>query len=498
MRTFFTAMLLSLTVFSSIAAANEPDDRPNIVLIIADDMNWDDCGAYGHPSIRTPNIDSIAKDGMKFNHAYLTVSSCSPSRSSIITGKYPHNTGAEQLHWPLPEGSETFAGRLKQAGYYTAAAGKWHLGDAVRNHFDNIYDASTAGFVLPTGNAGEKPKMVAKKQPSGCENWERALDERPKGKPFFMWLAALDPHRAYEEGAIDPPHDESDVVVPPYMPDTPDVRKDLQMYYDEIGRLDNYVGKVLGTLKEQGVADNTIVLFISDNGRPFPRDKTTLYDGGIRTPWLIRWPAKIKAGSVTDSLVSAVDIAPTFLSLAGLKADTFPGEGISFAATLTNPSETHRKFAFAEDHWHDYEDQARAVMTQQYKLIRNDYEDLAATPSADAGRALTWQSMLRLEKEGKLTAPQRACLISPRPKWELYDLQRDPGELHNIADDPAYRSVRTRLEAALTKWTEQTDDYLPTRRTPDEFDRLTGEPDHSVRVRPRKSKLETYGTNGKY
>jgi arylsulfatase A-like enzyme len=489
-------LLLALIAFAfnRVTLADEP---PNIILIIADDMNWDDCGAYGHPSIRTPNIDALAKDGLKFEHAYLTVSSCSPSRSSILTGKYPHNTGAEQLHWPLPEGSKTFANRIRQAGYYVAAAGKWHLGDHVRDHFDKIYDASSAGFVLPSGKDGKKPKMIAR-QPSGCEDWETALNERPKDKPFFMWFAALDPHRAYTEGALDPPHKESEIVVPPHLPDTPDVRKDLRLYYDEIGRLDDYVGKVMNKLEEQGVGDNTMVMFITDNGRPFPRDKTTLYDGGIRTPMIIRWPARIKPGSTSDSLVSSVDIAPTLMKLAGVGDRSIPYEGMSFHKVLTDPELPHRKYAYAEDHWHDYEDQARAIMSKQFKLIRNDYEDLAATPSADAGRALSWQNMLRLEKENKLTPPQRACLISPRPKWELYDLQRDPGELNNLASDPAYQSVCDRMKAALAKWAEKTGDYLPTRRTPDEFDRVTGEPDHSVRVRPRKSKMQTYGTNGKY
>ena len=494
-----TFLFLSAPVLLSLLTTtmSNAEERPNLVLIIADDMNWDDCGAYGHPSIRTPHIDSLARDGIKFNHAYLTISSCSPSRSSIITGKYPHNTGAEQLHWPLPKGSVTFVGELKKSGYYTAAAGKWHLGDAVRDHFDKIYDASTAGFVLPSGKNGQKLKMVAKK-PSGCEDWELALEQRPKDKPFFLWLAALDPHRAYTEGSLDPPHKNSDVIVPAHLPDTPDVRKDLRMYYDEIGRLDLYVGKVLKKLEEQNVSDNTLVLFITDNGRPFPRDKTTLYDGGIRTPWLIRWPQKIKAGQSSNALVSSVDIAQTFLELGQVSSKSFPDEGMSFVSVLKNSKRSHRSFAFAEDHWHDYEDQCRAVMNQQYKLIRNDYPDLAATPSADAGRALTWQAMLRLDKEGALTQPQRACLVSPRPNWELYDLQRDPGEIHNLADDPAYRHVVQKMKEALEDWSKQTNDYLPSRRTPDEFDRITGEPDHRVRVRPRKSKMETYGTNGKY
>ncbi|GAB5405247.1 MAG: sulfatase [Aureliella sp.] len=472
--------------------------RPNIVLIIADDMNWDDCGAYGHPAIRTPNIDQMAAEGLLFRNAYLTTNSCSPSRASIITGKYPHNTGAEQLHWPIPPGTKTFVADLKNAGYYTAAAGKWHMGDSVRDHFDKIYEASTAGFVLPSGKDGEPPKMIAK-QPSGCEDWERALEEREPAKPFFMWLAALDPHREYSPGALDPPHKLTDVIVPQHLPDTPQVREDLRLYYDEIGRLDGYVGKVLDTLKRQNVDGNTIVVFISDNGRPFPRDKTTLYDGGIRTPWIVRWPSKIAAGQTTDALVSSVDLAATFLDVARVDAPASATDSSkSFTKVLADSNAGHREFAVAEDHWHDYEDHARSIISMQYKLIRNDYVDLPPTPSADAGRGLTWQNMLTLQKAGQLPEHQQSCFLAPRQTWELYDRQRDPGELRNLASDPAYTVVLERMKAALSKWTEDTGDYIPSVRTPDEFDRITGEPDHTVRVRPRKSKEEMFGTNGKY
>jgi hypothetical protein len=164
---------------------------------------------------------------------------------------------------------------------------------------------------------------------------------------------------------------------------------------------------------------------------------------------------------------------------------------------LRDAALSYRDFAFAEDHWHDYEDHARAVMTQRYKLIRNDYPDLPATPSADAGRGLSWQSMLKLQQQGKLTAPQQACFLVRAP-WELYDLQRDPGELSNRFDDPAYQSLRAQLQAALDNWTRETSDFLPSKRTPDEFNRVTGEPDHSVRVRPRPSKLQMFGTNAAY
>lgn len=498
MRFSLLPLAVALILAAPLGATAAPSSRPNLVLIIADDLNWDDLGAYGHPNIRTPNLDRLAAGGMRFQHAYLTTNSCSPSRASILTGKYPHNTGAEQLHWPLPADTRTFAQVLKSQGYYTAAAGKWHLGNAVRDHFDKLYEASDDGFVLPSGKAGGVPARMIAKEPSGCEHWIQALKDRPRDKPFFLWLAALDPHREYAPGALQPPHRRGDVVVPPHLPDNPDVREDLRLYYDEIGRLDGYVGQVLATLKQQGCDDNTLVLFITDNGRPFPRDKNSLYDGGIRTPWLVRWPAAIRAGQTSFSLVSAVDIAATFLELAGVRPAALPGDGKSFAAVLRDAAHSYREFAFAEDHWHDYEDHARAVVTQRFKLIRNDYPDLPATPSADAGRGLSWQSMLKLHRQGKLTVAQQACFLVPRPPWELYDLQRDPGELNNRFNDPAYAAVRAQLQQALENWTRETKDFLPSKRTPDEFNRVTGEPDHSVRVRPRPSKLQMFGTNGVY
>ena len=469
---------------------------PNIILIIADDMNWDDAGTYGHPGIRTPNIDALAKSGMQFNNAYLTASSCSPSRSSIITGKYPHNTGAEQLHWPLPADSETFVEQLREAGYYTAAAGKWHLGNAIKAHFDLIKEADVSGFQLPTGADQSNGKMVST-QPSGCEDWVEVLQSRPKDKPFFFWFAALDPHREYEDGILDPPHRLQDVIVPPHLPDVPEVREDLRLYYDEIGRLDKYVGLVMNELEKQGIAENTLILFMSDNGRPFPRDKTTLYEGGIKTPFLVRWPSKVKAGSTTNSLVSSVDIAPTLLDVAGIQTVSV-FEGVSFLPILMDPQQKVRDHVFAEDHWHDYEDHARSVQSENFKLISNTYNDLPATPSADAGRGLSWQAMLRLYEKDSLNEHQLACFKSPRPRYELYDLANDPNELNNLFEDKYYRQQREELLSVLDQWQQETNDYVPSVRTPDEFDRISGEPDHAVRVRPRKSKMEMFGTNGKY
>lgn len=462
--------------------------RPNIILLIADDMAWDDCGAYGHKTVRTPNLDKLASQGMRFNRAFLTASSCSPSRSSMITGRYPHSTGAQQLHWPLPPDQITFVELLKKAGYWTAAAGKWHLGDAVKDRFDLVKEANPAGFRLghPSGQPAPAPDASGK---SGAGQWISTLQARPKDKPFFLWLAAFDPHRDYEEGIIPNPHRPEDVVVPPYLPDVPETRKDLALYYDEIARLDHHVGEILAELDRQGERDNTLVLFISDNGRPFPRAKTTLYDSGIKAPWIVRWPRQVKPGSVSNSLVSSVDIAPTVLELARVKAGS-SFQGKSFVPVLKNAKARIRETIFAERHWHDFDDHARAARSERHKYIRNHYPDLPGTPPADAVRSLTFQAMRRLRDAGKLSSPQLACFLKPRPEEELYDTEADPHELHNLASDPRHAATLSQLRKALAEWQTTTDDRLPETRTPDEFDRETGNPlpTRSFERRPQGSR----------
>ena len=458
--------------------------RPNFILFIADDMAWDDCGAYGNPHIRTPNIDRLAKEGMRFDRAYLTISSCSPSRSSLITGRYPHNTGAEELHWPLPADQVTFVELLKNAGYWTASAGKWHLGDAARSRFDLVKEADTRGFQLPTGKEATTAKMVAKGiDKSGCAEWVATLRDRPRGQPFFLWLAALDPHRAYEENTLPSPHRPEDVVVPPYLPDVPATRKDLALYYDEIARLDGFIGKVLEELDRQGERENTFVLFISDNGRPFPRCKITVYDAGIKTPFIVRWSGRVKPGSTCSSLVSTIDIAPTVLRLAGLRVPS-SFQGKSFVLLLDVPDAKIRSYAFAEANWHDFDDHARAVTDGRFKYIRNHYEDIPRTPGADAIRSPTFQAMRRLRDAGKLTPAQMACFVKPRPAEELYYTAADPHELKNLAGDPRFTAELKRMREALAFWEKGTGDFVPARRSPDEFDRETGKPNPN-RVRPR-------------
>jgi arylsulfatase A-like enzyme len=453
LRILAAAMILALLPI----AGRSAERKPNFILLIADDMACDDCGAYGHPTIRTPQLDRLAREGMRLERAFLTCSSCSPSRASIITGRYPHNTGAEQLHVPLPKEQITFVELLRKAGYWTAAAGKWHLGDAVKDRFDLV---------------GEEQFDGGKN--SGCERWVALLQQRPKDKPFFLWLASFHPHRPYLENAIPQPHDPKDVVVPPYLPDVPETHKELALYYDAISRLDGYVGQVRAELARQGILENTCILFLSDNGRPFPRCKTTVYDSGIKTPFLVRWPERVKAGTVCRSLVSSVDIAPTLLELAGLKpGPTFQGK--SFARLLQDPTAHVREYVYAEHNKHNFDAHERAVRSERFGYIRNYYNDLPQTPPVDIIWGSTFQAMRRLRDLGKLTPAQRSVFVQPRPLEELYDTAADPHELHNLAGDPRYENVLNTLRWALKDWQRTTNDIMPKERSPDDpYDRETG------------------------
>ncbi len=466
--------------------------RPNIILIIADDMGAGDVSAYGSQMVKTPNIDRLAKEGMRFERAFVTASSCSPSRASMITGRFPHATGAEQLHWPLPADQTTFVEKLREAGYWTAAAGKWHLGDAAKERFDLVKEADPRGFQLTTNTiARTNGTMNAEGNESGCAEWLATIRARPADRPFFLWLAAFDPHRDYQTNAIAKPHWQHDMEVPPYLPSVEAVRTDLALYCDEVARLDRYVGEVLHELDRTKLATNTCVVFLSDNGRPFPREKTTLYDSGIRTPFLVRWPASVKAGVVCTNLVSSVDLAPSFLEFAGVAPlPTF--QGVSFGPLLKFPNKAVQQYVYAERHWHDFEALQRAVRSTRFKYIRNYLPELANTPPADAVRSPTYETMQRLKGHRALSVAQLNPFLYPRPEEELYDTEHDPHELRNLAFNPAYEAKMLEMRQTLAKWQEATGDQLPTFRTPDEFDRDTGKPLPN-RKRPRPPKQELSG-----
>ncbi|MEM9369146.1 MAG: sulfatase, partial [Planctomycetota bacterium] len=324
-------LFVVMAMLISIGAVTGDEPRPNFVFFIADDISHDDLGCYGHPTMQTPHIDRLAESGLRFNNAYLTISSCSPSRCSIITGRYPHNTGAPELHTTLPEGQVLFPGLLKNAGYYTALSGKHHMGNY-----------ASEGFDLVSGGKG----------PGKEGDWVDLVNQRPRDKPFFFWFASTDAHRSWAQSDEAPDYQLEDMVVPPYLIDDAATREDLTGYYHEVSRFDHYIGKVVEELERQGVLDDTVIIVAADNGRPFPRCKTRLYDSGIKTPFVVHNPKHVTQG-VTDRLVSTIDISATVLDLAGIEKDARI-QGMSFAPILNDPAATVREVVFAEHNWHVY------------------------------------------------------------------------------------------------------------------------------------------------
>ncbi|HEX6962434.1 MAG TPA: sulfatase [Lacipirellula sp.] len=436
----FVASFAPLWSASSRAAAG---DRPNFVFIIADDVSHDDIGAFGNPVIKTPNLDQLAAEGLAFDRAYLTTSSCSPTRCSIITGRYPHNTGSPELHMPLPKGQYMFPQALREAGYHTVLAGKNHMGNAIREAFDEVTN--------PAGPGGER-------------NWVKHLKQRPKDKPFFMWFASTDAHRDWEMTEEDPQYDPADVIVPPYLIDGPITRQDLANHYHEISRLDRFVGNVRKELERQGVAENTYVIFSVDNGRPFPRCKTRLYDSGTKNPFIVWRPGTIEPAR-TESLVSAIDIAPTVLELAGVDVDERV-QGISFAPILKDPQAVVRDYAFAEHNWHVAAAHERSVRHGDWLYIRNNLPNVLnmaaeSGPVFPAGKEL-WDA----HEAGETNAAQNNPFLHPAPREELYDAKADPEQLKNLLADPSHAETLVQLRSVLDRWSEETGDSVPAHPTP--------------------------------
>ncbi len=430
-------------------------DRPNFIIFIADDVSWNDLKCYGNPFVITPNIDALAAQSIRFTNAYLTASSCSPSRNSIITGRYPHNTGAAELHTEPPPEMISFPEVLRNQGYYSVQAGKFHMGKYAERGFDKIYRKGEE-----IGNGGEL-------------SWVKSVKERPKDQPFFMWFAALDAHRGWGPNDFSGTHKPQDIVPPFYLADGPETRKDLGQYYDEITRFDHYIGLVIDELRAQGALENTFILVMADNGRPFPHSKTRVNDRGMKTPFLIYWPQKIKEASVSGSLVSSIDIAPTLLTLAGIDVPSAI-QGISFDKLLNDPSLPFRNHVFSEHNWHDYQAHERMVRSQEFLYIRNSKPGQPQMGPADAVGSPSHAELNILKAADQLTAVQADIFVIPRPGEELYHLKTDSLQLVNLASHPDYRQDLVHHRDILDQWIDQTGDSTPEQLTPDWYTREPG------------------------
>lgn len=443
-------LTLLIVIFLCVKAYSQ---KPNVVIFIADDVSWNDFGSYGNEEVKTPNIDQIAKEGVQFSNVFLTASSCSPSRISILTGRYPHNTGAPELHMPSLPNMPNLAGSLKEAGYYTVSAGKWHQGAEMRPSFDKIYDKKN-------GNGGE-------------DNWVNSLESRDKTKPFFMWFASFDAHRSWGENEFSGSNSSENIKVPPYMIDSDPTKVDLAKYYDEITRFDAFVAKVKDKLASDKLLENTVIIIMADNGRPFPRCKTRLYDDGIKTPFIVSWQGTLPKKQKSESIISAIDIAPTILDLCEVRIPESM-QGRSFKKVFKQPKELFRTYAFAEHNWHDYEAYERMVRTKDYLYIYNGRAHFQQSTSADNHRDSSFQELVKKWKDGKLTSLQKDNFIAPRNMEELYDLQKDPNQFNDISQNPQYAEKLKELRAVRKEWQEQTGDSEPQKLSPSNFDWLMG------------------------
>ena len=452
LRWAISIIVAGLAVAPNRAIAQSGEGRPpNIIVFLADDLGWRDVGAYGNRFIRTPNIDRLARAGLRVERAFGTSPQCSPSRISMLTGKYPHTTRTEDLHTPLQGGERILPSLLQTQGYFTGHMAKTHYGSDAERQFQ---------WYSP---------IVADSFPS----FLREVGDRT----FFLWVGFREPHRPYRD-SVPRVHELARVVVPPYLADTPETRRDLARYYDAVSMMDAEIGRVMAELERRKLTETTLVIFLSDNGAPFPREKGTLYDAGTRTPLILSWPKVITAGQVyRGGIVSTIDLPGTLLEVAG--STSADAKRRSFAALLTNPATyAGSDYVFSERNWHDCDEHQRAVRTSRFKLIRTDaYTELPLCTAADIGGSPSFQSLRTRAKSGRLTPAQQRLFEAPRARLELYDVAADPWELRNVAEDPRYGRELRELSTVLQKWMEQSDDFPAAFRVRDDnTDRITGLP----------------------
>jgi len=438
--------------------------RPNVVLIVSDDHGLETLGCYGNSVIKTPNLDALAAEGVRFTNAFCTTASCSASRSVILSGMYNHANGQyghqhSYHHFVSFENIKTLPVLLNEAGYRTGRIGKYHVAPEDVYRFD---------VELPANS--RSPVQMAE----NCRDFVSVSDSRP----FFLYFCMSDPHRGggvAEElpgkpdrfgnkaeggypGVNEVRYDPDDVIVPPFLPDIPECRAELAQYYQSVSRVDQGVGSLLDVLKKTGKYDNTLVIYISDNGVAFPGAKTTLYEPGMKMPCIVRRPGQKKKGIECDALINFADLAPTILDFAGSLSGNNTCQGRSFKSVLEQENPKGWDVTYASHTFHEITMYypMRVVRQRKYKLIWNIAHGLDYPFASDLLEASTWQATLR---EGrKFYGKRNVEAYLHRPKFELYDLEDDPDEIKNLADNPKYEKVLEELKTELKAFQERTKD----------------------------------------
>ena len=445
------ALLLILTTALPARAADAPAGKGrNVLLMIADDLGRH-LGCYGDPVVHTPNVDRLAAEGTRFNNAFASVASCSPSRSTILTGLHIHQNGQYGLahgvnNQTTKENIRSLPALLNDAGYRTAVLGKNHVRpqSVYPYHLDTVVEG---GNRSPAAFADAVGKFIGEE----------------KDKPFFLVVGFSDPHRAGKGFANDAKrpgyeprrYDPAKVPVPAHLPDTPAVRADLADYYESVSRMDACVGRVMEALDGSGRRDETLVIFLSDNGMPFPGAKTNLYDAAIRLPLIVRLPGA-PAGATSEALVSWVDVAPAVLEWTSLKPPRYPLAGKSFLPNARDASAKGHDAVFGSHLTHEITMwyPMRAVRTATHKLIWNLDPGLTFRAAGDLGRS---PSFAAVQETGKLGGRTYA-MHRHRPEFELYDVASDPDEMKNLADDPAHAATLAELKGRIHAMMRDTKD----------------------------------------
>lgn len=431
-----TISLFSLAMTFSTAVAAER----NVLLYVVDDQGSTDAGCYGNDVIKTPGLDELAKNGTRFTHGFCTTASCSASRSVILTGLYNHANG-QYGHQHSYHHFITFANvkslpvLLADNGYRTASAGKYHVAPKEVYHFDQFIK-------------GGSPVQMAE----NCQELIAAKSDQP----FFLYFCTNEPHRNFKREGSDPVKP-SEVIVPDYLPDTAACRGELAQYYMSVQRADSGLKRLLEILKATGRWEDTLVIYISDNGIAFPGAKTNLYDPGMQLPCVVRNPYAKQQHVVTDAMVNWADITPTVLEFAGVKPKV-KFHGRSFLGVLESEKTEGWDEVYASHTFHEITMYypMKVVRTRKYKLIWNIAHGLDYPFASDLYASATWQDIIK--SDATHYAKRRVEDYIHRAKFELYDLEADPHEVKNLADDEEHADVLAELKGKLKAFQQRTKD----------------------------------------